>query len=186
MLDKALVSSFEKIANLTKDKINKKYSWLKVTEASSVSEARAKAGKETRKTDVWSVLRYNPTLVVNTISNPAKDSFFSGEIGKEQDLAIKVKITEWFIYSKALVPVYLGGIPTGNNNYQRMGIKIAVYDKKTKSVIYNQTRTTDVLMSKKTLLKIGEESSPEEIENWTQKTLDQISDSLDFLITLME
>lgn len=186
VLDKALVSSFEKIADLTKEKINKKYSWLKVTEASTVSEARAKGGKETRGTDIASIIRYNPTVIKDTINNPARDDFFSGAIGKEQDLAIKVKITEWFIYSKSLIPIYLGGIPTGGDNYQRMAIKIVVYDKKNKSVIYNQSKTSDILMSKKTLLKIGEESSSEEIENWSQKTLDQISNSLDFLITSMD
>lgn len=197
ILDKTLVEVYKKITDSVKNKLNKKYSWIKAVSTATVDEVTSEEYKKKRepkkiKTEKnllgLDALSFSEEKEIGSMGEKSTSQrFFDGDLTIKEDWVVEIKFTKWFIYSKVLLHLYLvGGLPVADNNYQKIGINIKVYDKKSKSTIYNQTTESDVAMINKSLHRIGENSLPEDIKTWENKTFNQIDGLIDTLITKMD
>lgn len=179
ILDGTLKEAFDKMPSLLQSSINGKYPWLKVVNTAKVT-IKDGTGDRTPYGEA------DPFKLVNaTPMKETKNKFFEGKVGQSEDWAVSVRITGWFIYAKAVLPITVGGLPTLGETHQKIMMEATIYDKKTKSRIFSKTAKSDILMNKKLFPKIGEDSSSEDIEDWNKKTSSQIQELIDSLITAM-
>ena len=203
VIDKAIRNNFGQLARLTENKINGKFSWLKAIDNQIVTRPRAiGGGGYSDEGSATIFLGFNilgiatPSLGVDLKSLAAYkkamrpmeekiDDFYTGKIATTADWLIEIRIIGWFIYSSANPTVYLSGIPTSGQTAQEIQLQMKIYDKKSKNSIFDQKQSSKVLINEKSVVEIGQQKLPVDIQDWDTKTTQQIEDLLNNLVLKM-